>query len=262
VVLSQDGVDWQRGKWPWYAQLYLRMTVLVTAFAPNRVVFDSVFYKADFERRFKRRYDHIAWGAEVPLEADDPHVLAELGLAPNEYFLFVGRFIPEKGLHYLLSAFERLETSKKLVLVGGAPNPAAYEHEIMATTDERVQFPGYLFGDRLFTVMRNAYAYVQPSDIEGLSPVVLENMGLGVPMITSDIPENQYAVGDTALVFERGNVDDLHAKLQYALDHPDEMRANGEAGRRRAEEEFNWDRCAERYEQVFAELLQPVVNPG
>jgi glycosyltransferase involved in cell wall biosynthesis len=262
VVLSQDGVDWQRGKWPWYAQLYLRMTVLVTAFAPNRVVFDSVFYKADFERRFHRRFDHIAWGAEVALEADDPDVLADLGLEAGEYFLFVGRFIPEKGLHYLVPAFERLATTKKLVLVGGPPNPAAYEHEIMATTDARILFPGFIFDDRLFTLMRHAYAYVQPSDIEGLSPVVLENMGLGAPMIISDIPENLYAVGDTALVFERGDIDDLHTTLQFALDHPEVLRANGDAGRRRAEQEFSWDRCADQYEQVFAELLDQAPHAG
>lgn len=256
-MLSQDGVDWQRAKWPWYARAYLWLTMFVTAFAPHRVVFDTVFYKADFETRFRRRYDHIPWGAEVPDGGDDPDILAELGLEPGEYFLFAGRFIPDKGLHYLVPAFKRLDTKKKLVLAGGPPNPAAYEHQLaaMAAGDPRVVFPGFVFGSKLFTLMRNAYAYVQPSDIEGLSPVILENMGLGVPLIVSDIPENRFAVDGTALEFVRGDVDDLHAQLRYALDHPDLMRANGHAGRERAAVEFSWDRCAERYEQVFLELL-------
>jgi glycosyltransferase involved in cell wall biosynthesis len=254
VVLSQDGVDWQRGKWPWYGRVYLWLTVFVTAFAPNRVVFDSTFYKADFEKRFGRKYDHVTWGAEVPGDADDPSILDKLGLEPGGYFLFAGRFIPDKGLHYLLPAFERLKTDKKLVLLGGAPNPAAYERGLMATTDPRILFPGFLFGAQLFTVMRNAYAYVQPSDIEGLSPVVLENMGLGVPIIISDIPENHYAVGGTALEFRRGDIDDLATKLQFALDNPVAMRSNGNSGRTRAHSEFNWDRCADRYEQIFTEI--------
>lgn len=254
VVLSQDGVDWQRGKWPWYGRLYLWLTVFVTAYAPHRVVFDTVFYKAEFERRFRRQYNFIPWGAEVPQEFDAT-VLDELGLKPNEYFLFVGRFVPEKGLHYLVPAFERLKTDKKLALVGGPPNPARYEHEIMATKDPRILFPGFIFGSRLFAVMKHAYAYVQPSDLEGLSPVVLENMGLGVPLITSDIPENSFVVGDTAVEFKRGDIDDLAQKLQFALDNPEVMRVNGEAGRRRAEKEFNWDRCAAEYERIFLELL-------
>ncbi len=256
VVLSQDGVDWQRGKWPWYGRIYLRMTVLVAALAPHRVVFDSVFYKADFEKRFRRKYDFIPWGSEVPEDDLDTEILAELGLEPGGYFLFVGRFIPDKGLHYLIPAFEQLETDKKLVLVGGAPNPSSYERRIMATKDERIVFPGFLFGKRNFSLMKHAYAYVQPSDIEGLSPVMLENMGLGTPIVCSDIPENVFVVRDTALLFERGSVEDLAAKLEWALEHPEALQELGRRARARAEAEFSWDRCAEAYERVFRELSE------
>ncbi len=255
VVLSQDGVDWQRGKWPWYGRLYLWLTVFVTAYAPHRVVFDSIFYKADFEKRFRRTYDFIPWGSEVPQDDLDTSVLDELGVKPGEYFLFVGRFIPDKGLHYLLPAFERTKTDKKLLLVGGAPNPSRYEHEIAATKDPRVVIPGFIFGSKLFALMKNAYAYVQPSDIEGLSPVILENMGLGTPLICSDIPENKFVVGDTAVLFRRGDIDDLHRQLQWALDNPLKLGENGLRGRERAEREFNWDACAQGYERVFYELM-------
>lgn len=256
VVLSQDGVDWQRGKWPWYGRLYLWLTVFLTAYAPHRIVFDSVFYKADFEKRFRKKYDFVPWGSEVPEDDLSTAILDELGLKPGEYFLFVGRFIPDKGLHYLVPAFERLKTDKKLVMVGGAPNPARYEHDIMSTKDPRILFPGFLFGSRNFSLMKHAYAYVQPSDIEGLSPVVLENMGLGTPLICSDIPENKFVVEDTAVLFRQGNIDDLHEKLQWALDHPAEMKNNGRRGRERAQREFNWDKCADGYERIFLDLLQ------
>jgi len=262
VVLSQDGVDWQRGKWPWYGRLYLWMTVFITAYAPHRIVFDTIFYKADFERRFKREYDYISWGAEVPEFEEDPTILVELGVKPNEYILFVGRFIPEKGLHYLVPAFEQIDTDKKLLMVGGPPNPAAYEKEIMATKDPRIKFPGFIFGAKLFTIMKNAYTYVQPSDIEGLSPVVLENMGLAVPMITSDIQENLYAVGDTALSFKQGDIEDLREKLQFALDNPEEMKRLGKAGQERTQEVFNWDKCAHDYEALFLELLEGKQSPS
>ncbi len=255
VVLSQDGVDWQRGKWPWYGRAYLWLTVFITAYAPHRIVFDSIFYKQDFEKRFNKTYDFVAWGAEVEEENLNTSVLDEFDLSPGEYFLFVGRFIPDKGLHYLVPAFEQLQTDKKLVLVGGAPNPAEYEKSIMATRDSRVVFPGFVFGDRNFSLMKYAYAYVQPSDIEGLSPVVLENMGLGTPIICSDIPENQFAVEDTAITFKQGDTNNLREKMQWALDNPDELKGYGDAGRARAKEKFNWDLCADQYEEIFQQLL-------
>lgn len=257
VVLSQDGVDWQRGKWPWYGRLYLWLTVFVTAYAPHRIVFDSVFYKADFEKRFRRTYDFVAWGSEVREDNLDDSVLQDLGVEKGGYFLFVGRFIPDKGLHYLVPAFQSVKTDKKLLLVGGAPNPSSYEVELgkSAAKDPRIVIPGFIFGPKLFALMKHAYTYVQPSDIEGLSPVVLENMGLGVPIISSDIPENAFVVGDTAVLFKRGDTADLAAKLEQALADPEGMRRLGDAARARARENFSWEACATGYERVFRELV-------
>lgn len=255
VFLSQDGVDWKRAKWPWYGRLYLRLTSYLTAFVPNRVIFDNIFCKADFEKRFSRTYDFIPFGSEVDESAIDDSVLDELGLKPGEYFLFVGRFIPDKGLQYLVPAFERLETGKKLVMVGGAPNPSEFERRILSTRDARIVLPGYVYGGRTHALMKHAYAYVQPSDIEGLSPVILENMGLGTPIVCSDIVENRYVVGDTGVLFKQGQTDDLLRALRWALDHPAEMRRNGDAARARARAEFSWDSVTSAYEKLFLEEL-------
>lgn len=251
VYLSQDGVDWKRAKWPWYGRLYLRLTQYMTAYVPHAVIFDNVFCKAEFEKRFKRLYDFIPFGSEVSEEGLDESVLEELGLEPGEYFLFVGRFIPDKGLQYLVPAFERLQTSKKLVLVGGAPNPSDFERRILSTKDDRILFPGYVYGSRVHALMRNAYAYIQPSDIEGLSPVILENMALGTPVICSDIPENRYVVADTGAYFRKSESDDLLKTLQWALTNPQPLADNGRRGRARARAQFSWDAVAEAFERVF-----------
>ena len=68
--------------------------------------------------------------------------------------------------------------------------------------------------------MRNAYAYVQPSAIEGLSPVILEAAYVGAPIICSDIPQNRYGIAEYGTYFRSGDVADLTAKLQWALDAP------------------------------------------
>jgi len=253
VFLSQDGVDWKRAKWPWYGRLYLRVTQYLTAYAPHAVIFDNVFCKSEFEKRFNKRYDFIPFGSEVPEDSLDESILDELGLERGGYFLFVGRFIPDKGLQYLVPAFERLQTSKKLVLVGGAPNPSDFERRITGTRDKRIVLPGYVYGSRTHALMRNAYAYVQPSDIEGLSPVILENMGLGTPIICSDIPENRYVVADTGAYFRKSDPDDLLRVLQWALANAEALAENGQRGKARARAMFSWDAVAEAFERVFAD---------
>lgn len=254
VYLSQDGADWQRAKWPWHARLYLTFTQWLTAFVPHAVIFDNVFVRAAFEERFGRRYDFIPFGADLNQDDLDASVLDELGLTPGGYFLFVGRFIPDKGLHYLIPAFEGLQTDKRLVLVGGSPNPSEFEQRCRSTKDPRILFPGYVYGPRARALMRHAYAYIQPSDIEGLSPVILQNMGLGTPVICSDIRENRYVVGDCAITFPRGDVHGLRAALRQALEAPRELRRLGARGRERVSKLFSWDAVAQAHEAAFLDL--------
>lgn len=253
VFISQDGVDWKRDKWPWYGKLYLYLSSLVTALAPNAVIFDNIFAKELFEKRFNRTYDFIPFGSEVSDDDDlDTSMLDKLGIKPGEYFLFVGRFIPDKGLQYLVPAFEKTSTDKKLVLVGGSPNPSDFETQIKATQDPRIVFPGFVYGRDVHALMKNAYAYIQPSDIEGLSPVVLENMGLQTPVICSDIKENLYVVGDTALTFKQANINDLADVLRTALDNPAALKESAIKAKIRAAEKFSWEIVTDQHIALFA----------
>jgi glycosyltransferase involved in cell wall biosynthesis len=251
VFVGQDGVDWKREKWPWYGKLYLYISAMITAYVPNDVIIDNIFSKDFFEKRFKKKFSFIPYGSEVPEVDDDDAILKKLGLTPGEYFLFVGRFIPDKGLHYLIPAFEQVKTGKKLVLVGGSPNPSEYEKKIQETKDERILFPGYVYGDDTVRLMKNAYAYIQPSDVEGLSPVILMVMGLGTPLICSDIPENLYIVRDHATTFKKGSTDDLRIQLQFALEHPDVIRQLADAGAPSVRKRFNWGTITDQHIELF-----------
>lgn len=254
VFLSQDGVDWKRAKWPWYGRLYLWLTQYVSAFAPTAVIFDNVFCKEEFEKRFDRRYDFIPFGSEVSEDDLDTSILDELGLEPGSYYLFVGRFIPDKGLQYLVPAFEKLRTDKKLVLVGGSPNPSDFERGIRATKDPRIVFPGFVYGKKTHALMKHAYAYIQPSDVEGLSPVILENMGLGTPIVCSDIQENRFVVGETAVTFRKSDPDDLLKQLEWTLANPDALAEKGRLGKDRASALFSWEVVADAHERIFSDI--------
>lgn len=252
VFISQDGVDWQRDKWPWYGKLYLYISALISAYVPNDVIIDNVFAKEFFEKRFKKKFSFIPYGSEVAAVKEDDRILKKLGLKPGEYFLFVGRFIPDKGLHHLIPAFEKVSSSKKLVLVGGSPNPSDYETKIQQTKDDRILYPGYIYGDDVVRLMKNAYAYIQPSDVEGLSPVILMVMGLKTPLICSDIPENLYIVQDYATVFKKGDSDDLRSQLEFVLENPDVIHQRADAGAQSVQKRFNWGTITDKHVELFS----------
>ncbi|MFA6086674.1 glycosyltransferase [Mucilaginibacter sp.] len=251
VFISQDGVDWKRDKWPWYGKLYLKLSSFITAHIPNEVIFDNVIAKKLFEDRFKKNFKFIPFGSEVETGAGDTDILNKLNLEKGSYYLFVGRFIPDKGLHYLIPAFKNSTSNKKLVMIGGSPNPSPYEKQLFDMASDQIIFPGYVYGEDVNTLMLNAYCYIQPSDVEGLSPVVLTVMGLNVPLIVSDIEENEYAVLDTARKFKRGNINSLTQEINYCEAHYPEMLALAKKAQQRALSVFNWEKVADEHVEVF-----------
>ncbi|MBS1608626.1 MAG: glycosyltransferase family 4 protein [Bacteroidetes bacterium] len=251
VVVSQFAMDWKRDKWPWYGKLFYIISNYITAYIPNQVVFDNIFTQEYFEKKFKRKYGFIPYGSEVPDVTENSDLLKSLGLVAGEYFLFVGRFIPDKGLHLLIEAFKNLKTEKKLVLVGGSPNAGKYEADIRNTTDKRIVFTGYIYGEDTNVLMKNAYLYIQPSLIEGLSPVILTVMGLGTPLLCSDIKENIFITQDNAIHFKSGDAGDLKKKLCFSLENYEKLKQKAETGREDVKKRFNWDIISDQYIGYF-----------
>ena len=252
VFISQDGVDWKRDKWSWYGKLYLQISAYLTAYLPNEVIFDNVIAKKLFEDRFNKQFAFIPFGSEIAAWPENNAVLDRLNLEKEEYYLFVGRFIPDKGLHYLIPGFTGSKTNKKLVLIGGSPNPSPYEQQLIDLSNDQVLFPGFLYGDEVNTLIKNAYCYIQSSDVEGLSPIVLTVMGLGVPLIVSDIEENEYAVQDTARMFKKTNISSLTEEINFAEDNYPEMKRLSVKAQERALSVFNWEYVADEHVRVFA----------
>jgi glycosyltransferase involved in cell wall biosynthesis len=252
VFISQDGVDWKRDKWPWYGKLYLKLSAFITAHIPNEVIFDNVIAKKLFEDKFNKQFKFIPFGSEVEAGTGNTDILKQHALNKGDYYLFVGRFIPDKGLHYLIPAFKKSVSNKKLVMIGGSPNPSPYEKQLLDMASDNVIFPGYVYGNDVNTLMSNAYCYIQPSDVEGLSPVVLTVMGLNVPLIVSDIEENLYAVLNTARLFKKGNVESLTEEIDFCEKNYAEMVALAQKAQVRALSVFNWEMVADEHVKIFA----------
>jgi len=204
-----------------------------------------------FEKKFRRKYDFIPYGSEVKEPPENLNILHKLGISHGQYLLFVGRFIPDKGVHILIEAFRKVDTRMKLVLIGGSPNPGEYEKKIKTTEDERIIFPGYIYGDDTNILMKNAYVYIQPSLIEGLSPVILTVMGLGTPLICSDIVENTYITRENATHFISGDSDSLAEKINFAIENPAEIKLMSERGRKDILSRFNWENITDQYINLF-----------
>ena len=108
-----------------------------------------------------------------------------------------------------------------------------------------------MYGPEVHALMRNSYAYVQPSAIEGLSPVILEAAYVGAPIICSDIPQNHYGIAEFGTYFGTGDVSDMTAKLRWALDAPADLAGLAADGSRHVAQQFSWDIVVDKHVEMF-----------
>src|SRR5215470_15245180 len=106
---------------------------------------------------------------------------------PGNYILFLGRMSPERGSHLPVEAFEQIETDVKLVMAGASSCCDECSRELRMHANDRIRIFGLGFWGALDKLLTNAMILVLPSDLEGLSLALLDAMGVGLCVLTSDV---------------------------------------------------------------------------
>jgi glycosyltransferase involved in cell wall biosynthesis len=113
----------------------------------------------------------------------------------------------------------------------------------------------WVSGEALDELLTNAMLFVLPSDLEGLSLALLDAMGAGLCVLSSDVAENREAVGDAGFTFRRGDMGDLADRLRFLLANPAVREAAGKAAKRRIREHYQWSGIAKEIERVYFDMI-------
>jgi glycosyltransferase involved in cell wall biosynthesis len=256
-VVSVHGLDWQREKWGRFARSFLKFCEGPAVRFPDRTIVVSKTLQAYFADNYAVEPVFIPNGTPIP-EPRPPVKLKRFGLHEGRYILFVGRLVPEKGCHYLVEAFNRLDTDAKLVMVGGSSFSSDYVRSLerMCEGNDRIVMMDYVYGELLDELWSNAHVVVHPSVLEGLSIALLEALSFGKCVLVSDIPENLEVAESCAVTFKSRDVDDLESKLRHLL-ADDELVGSFEVRcREHIRENYSWEVVVEAVERVYADLLR------
>lgn len=243
VVVTVHGLDWQRAKWGNFASYVIRFGEKMAAQYADEVIVLSRNVQQYFADTYNRQVTYIPNGINRPEHFPADLIREKYGLEKDGYILFLARIVPEKGLHYLIEAFQRTDTDKKLVIAGGNSQAVEYMEQIhrMVAQDDRIIMTDFVQGQTLEELYSNAYAFVLPSDVEGMALSLLEAMSYGNCCLVSDIPENTEVVEDHALWFTKGSVEDLETKLNFMLTHPEEVERYRKESADFICGKYNWD---------------------
>ena len=252
VALNVDGLERRRKKWNHAAKAWYLVSEWLATFLPNEVVTDARAIQDYYKQRYGKRTTFIPYGAETGA-VESTAALAELGLEPGRYFLYVSRMEPENHALEVRQAFERVRTDMKLALIGDAPYARDYIRQVRDTRDPRIVIPGAIYGQGYHELDAHCFAYIHATDVGGTHPALIEAMGRGALVLYRDNAENAEAAGDAGIPFG----DDLAEKIEQTLAMNEADReALRHLARERVARDYCWDAVATAYENLFQSIMK------
>lgn len=244
VIVTIHGLDWARGKWnggfgAWYIRQGEKMAV---RFADEIIVLNHSTHDY-FQTTYGRETHYIPNGVN-PANLRAPELIrSRFGLEKDSYILYLGRIVPEKNCHLLCEAYTRIKTDKKLVIAGGSSDSQDYMDALKEQVKDNpdIILTGFVDGQLRDELYSNAYLFVLPSDLEGMSLCLLEAMSYGNCVLCTDIEESANVVGEHGFRFRKDSAESLADEINYALAHPNAVDVFKKTAAEYICNRFQWD---------------------
>lgn len=264
LIVNPDGHEWKRAKWNKVIRQYWKISEKYMVKHADLLVCDSKniekYIKEDYEQ-YNPKTTFIAYGADMEkskLSDDDSNLLEwykEKSITKKEYYLVVGRFVPENNYETMITEFMKSSTSKDFVLITNVEKNKFYEELRKKTSfdkDKRIKFVGTVYNQELLKKIReNAYGYLHGHEVGGTNPSLLEALATTDLNLLLDVGFNREVAEDGALYFkkESGNL----AALINTLETYDEVAATvyGNNAKQRINKEYTWNKIINNYEKMF-----------
>lgn len=265
LLVNPDGHEWKRSKWNSVIRYYWKVSEKLMVKYADLLVCDSKnierYIKEDY-KKYKPNTTFIAYGADIDELNSKQYNGNELlnwykekGIKSNDYYLIVGRFVPENNYETMIAEFMKSTTSKKLVIITNIEKNKFYERLKQKTEfykDERIKFVGTVYNkDLLKEIRKNAYGYLHGHEVGGTNPSLLEALATTNLNLLLDVGFNREVAMDGALYFNKEHMD--LSNLIDKLDKIDskEIKNISDKAKRRIYNEYLWEDIISSYERLF-----------
>ena len=271
VVVNVDGIERNRGKWNILGRLWYRLGEICSVYLSNSFISDADVIRDYYQDTYKRASVVIPYGhreieknsLEKKLKGTKIEILKgqgmfdELGIESNKYLLYVSRLEPENNAHIVIKAYNQIKSAKMpLVIVGDAPYANEYKSYLKSIAGDGVVFAGFRFGDSYQELQKNAYLYIQATEVGGTHPALVEAMGYANCILVNSTPENLEVVSDTAIAYDFNCSDSLAEKISVLLSNQDLLIKYRNLAYNRAKMHYSWDKITLDYEQFLSDLTR------
>lgn len=264
VFVNPDGHEWKRSKWSPAIRTYWKISEKLMVKHADLLVCDSKgiesYIKTDY-KKYSPQTTFIAYGADVTSSSlkDNDVKLNEWykkhDINANEYYLVVGRFVPENNYELMVREFMKSDSKKDFVIISNVEQNQFYQ-DLLATTnfdkDPRVKFVGTVYDQELLKKVReNAFAYFHGHEVGGTNPSLLEALASTKLNMLLDVVFNKEVGEEGAVYFskEGGSLANLiHEVERYSQEQINELSSKAKD---RIIHEYSWEKIVNDYESLF-----------
>lgn len=264
LFVNPDGHEWKRAKWNYFVRKYWKLSERGMVKHADLLICDSKnienYIQQDYAK-YHPKTTYISYGADVTKSTlvDDNQTYVEFmnkhEIKANEYYLIVGRFVPENNYETMIKEFMKSKTKRDLVIITGVNHNPYFEKLKSITSfqlDKRIKFVGTVYEQELLKKIReNAYAYLHGHEVGGTNPSLLEALGSTSLNLLLDVGFNREVAEDGALYWSKEDIDlaKLIDKVDiFTTENIAEMERNAKA---RIAETYSWSYICNRYSDTF-----------
>ncbi|MGT2797701.1 beta 1-4 rhamnosyltransferase Cps2T [Streptococcus intermedius] len=258
--INPDGLEWKRAKWAKPVQAYLKYSEKLMTKHADLVISDNQGIEMYINKIYPwSKTTFIAYGTDLNLSSltDQTTKVRDFfnqwQSKEKDYYLIVGRFVPENNYESIIREFMKSQTQRDLLIVCNHQGNAYFEELRQKTNfdqDERIKFVGTVYDQELLKYIRNqAFAYIHGHEVGGTNPGLLEALAQTDLNLVLDVDFNRQVAKGTAFYWQKTD-----ASLVALIDQVD-MKADfsqlGQAAKENMKENYTWEKIVGEYEELF-----------
>lgn len=254
-AINVDGLEWLRPKWKGLGAMYFKWSARQATRSYDQIINDSEQMRRVYLELFGVDSEVIAYGGVIRHSAK-PELIEKWDLKPEDYYLIVGRLIPDNNADLIIEGFIKSSSKRKLVVVGDVPYTDAYAAKLKSIQDERLVFTGYVTDqDELAELYHQAYGYFHGHEYGGTNPTMLKALAYGTAILALDTVFNQEMLsnGKYGLFFEK-NADSVKQLIQQVEKDEARMAQLKKNSHHGITAKYQWPTVIEQYYRVFKRL--------
>ena len=257
TAINVDGLEWLRPKWKGLGAKYFKIAARLSTILFDQIINDSDEMRKVYLNMFKKDSVVIAYGATV-IKSEELSLIKQWPITPKEYYLVVGRMIPDNNADIIVKGFLASNSSKKMVVVGDVFYRDNYADKLKALKDERLIFTGYINdSDVLAALYHHSYMYVHGHEFGGTNPTMIKAMAYGCGILALNTVFNKEMLNnDSYGIYFDKNQEAVRRQINYADQHPMEIRQLRQKSQLGITDKYNWDCITDQYLEVFKRLAE------